>query len=89
VNKNATFKKVFESIESGISVACSTLPEKTTAEKIYKLRMLNGCTQREFANKCGVGYSSICKYETGWNPSNENLKKICKALNKDISYFSK
>ena len=81
VNKNATFKEVFKTMESGSLVCYSSLPERTSAQKIYKLRMLNGYTQREFANVCSIGYSSLCKYELGFNPSLKNFKKICRTFN--------
>ncbi|MGH4122276.1 MAG: helix-turn-helix domain-containing protein [Clostridium sp.] len=87
VNKNATFKKIFEPLKSDSSLAYSSLPEKTTAQKIYKLRMLNGYTQREFANVCSIGYSSLCKYEIGFKPNNENFKKICESFNIDAEHF--
>jgi len=89
VNKTATFKKVFKLLESDHSIAYSTLPEKSISEKIYKLRMVNGYTQRSFAKECNIGYSSLCKYESGSKPNDENLKKICKRFNKDITYFKK
>ncbi|MDU1422616.1 helix-turn-helix domain-containing protein [Clostridium sporogenes] len=89
VNKTATFKKIFKTIESNESVAYSSLPEDTIAEKIYKLRMIKGCTQREFAKICSIGYSSLCKYELGFNPSIKNLNKISSKFNIDIGYFLK
>ncbi|WP_162483117.1 helix-turn-helix domain-containing protein [Clostridium botulinum] len=89
VNINATFKKIFKTIETNESVAYSRLPEDTIAEKIYKLRMIKGCTQREFAKMCSIGYSSLCKYELGFNPSIKNLNKISNAFNIDIGYFLK
>lgn len=88
VNKNATlFKKIFTPIDTDEIIAFSDLPQDTIAQKIYKLRMINNCTQREFSKKCNIGYSSLCKYELGSNPSNENLGKICEALNIDFKYF--
>ncbi|UJA30833.1 helix-turn-helix domain-containing protein [Clostridium sporogenes] len=89
VNKTATFKKIFKTIETNESVAYSNLPEDTIAEKIYKLRMIKGCTQREFAKMCSIGYSSLCKYELGFNPSIKNLNKISNTFNIDIGYFLK
>ena len=65
-----------------------TLPEKTIAQKIYKLRMIKGYTQREFAKVCSIGYSSLCKYEIGTSkPNRVNLKKICQIFNMSIDYF--
>lgn len=49
--------------------------------------MIKGCTQREFAKMCSIGYSSLCKYELGFNPSIKNLNKISNAFNIDIGYF--
>lgn len=66
----------------------SLLPETTIAQKIYKLRINGNYTRRNFAAKCNVGYSSICKYEIGLStPSEKNIYKISKALNIDINYF--
>jgi DNA-binding XRE family transcriptional regulator len=87
VNKTATFKKVFETTEESVSTLYKELPEYTTAQKVYKVRMLNNLTQKEFANKSGVGYSTICKYETGYNTSKNNIKKICNTFNLPYDYF--
>ncbi|ADL52041.1 helix-turn-helix domain-containing protein [Clostridium cellulovorans] len=87
MNKTATFIEVFETIETGSSAVYEDLPENTFAEKIFKLRMLHGLTQRQFAARCGIGYSSVCKYELGYTPSSYNLEKIIDALNLDINYF--
>lgn len=87
VHKTAIFKEVFNTLEGDNSIAYDTLPEDTFAQKIYKLRMKHGYTQRQFANLCSVGYSSICKYETGYKANKYNLNKICKALNISSDYF--
>jgi DNA-binding XRE family transcriptional regulator len=87
VNKTAIYKDVFKTQASDCSLIYSTLPEGTILEKLIKLRMLNGYTQREFAHLCSVGYSSICKYEIGYNPNVNNLKKICNAFNIKLEYF--
>ena len=65
----------------------SQLPEETLEEKIYKLRKLSGLIQKQFAIKCNIGYSTLCRYETGCNASKDNLIKICTALNIDNSYL--
>lgn len=84
---SATFKDIFKPLESDRNLSYSGLPEETTAQKIYKLRMVSGYTQREFAKVCSIGYSSVCKYETGWKPSNTNLKKICSVFKLNLDYF--
>lgn len=89
MNKTATFKTIFETFEISTYTLYSNLPENTIAQKIYKLRSINGYTQRQFADKCSIGYSSLCKYETGSNPSIKNLKKICDKFDLDINYFYK
>ena len=89
VNKTATFKKIFEPIESTGAIAYATLSEDTIAHKIYKLRMLQGFTQRQFAQMCNIGYSSLCRYEIGYKPNLKNLRKICESLNIHINYFLK
>ena len=86
---NATFRKVFKTLETNESVAYASLPENTIAEKLYKLRTIKGYTQREFAKICSIGYSSLCKYELGCNPNIKNLKKISNALNINVDYFLK
>lgn len=87
VNKTATFKEVFSDVELTDSILCSSLSESTLAEKIYKLRKKLNLTQREFSKLTGVGYSTICKYESGLNASKNNLKKICNALDLPYTYF--
>lgn len=86
-NKNTTYNKVFQSIENTQSSIYYSLPENSLKDKIYKLRLTNGLTQKEFAIKTGVSYSAICRYETGYNISVANKEKICKALNIPLNYF--
>ncbi len=87
VNKTATFKKVFIPIENTYTTLYDTLPEVTFAQKIYKLRKKLGMSQKEFSQFIDIGYSSVCKYETGSNPSEQNLKKISNKLKISISYL--
>lgn len=87
-NKNATYKKVFETIETSQSNIYYSLPEDSVKDKIYKLRMINGLTQKQFALKTGIGYSSLCKYEVGYKVSKKNLKKICNYFALSENYFS-
>lgn len=88
MNKTATYRNVFKDIENSTSTIYYTLPERTIAQKIYKLRMIKGYTQREFAKVCSIGYSSLCKYEIGLSkPNRVNLEKICQTFNMSIDYF--
>ncbi|EDK33932.1 helix-turn-helix domain-containing protein [Clostridium kluyveri] len=88
MNKTATYRNVFKDIENSTSTIYYTLPERTIAQKIYKLRMIKGYTQREFAEVCSIGYSSLCKYEIGLSkPKHVNLEKICQTFNMSIDYF--
>lgn len=89
MNKTATYKEVFKTLETNECLAYSKLPENTLAQKIYKLRMVKGYTQREFAKACNIGYSSLCKYELGSPPSGKNLSKIFKTFNIDIDIIKK
>ncbi|WP_230141211.1 helix-turn-helix domain-containing protein, partial [Clostridium neonatale] len=66
----------------------NSLPENTLAEKIYKIRKLNGLTQKEFAQKANIGYTSLCKYEIGYKASKVNLIKICSAFNISLTYLN-
>lgn len=86
VNKNATFRKVFKDLNVCDDLY-KLLPENTLAEKIKKLRKATGLTQREFAKKCNIGYTSLCKYECGYNISRLNKQKICAACEVDTNYL--
>jgi transcriptional regulator with XRE-family HTH domain len=58
------------------------------AEKIHKLRLMHGYSRTEFAKICGIGYSTVCKYEIGFaEPSRRNLDKISKLLKLYSDYF--
>lgn len=88
VHKTATYKEVFEPLETNSSIIHSILPEDTISQKIYKLRISGGYTRRKFAKICNIGYSSICKYEIGLSTPNEkNIYKISNALNIDLNYL--
>ena len=86
-NKTATYRKVFEPIENTQSNIYYMLPENSVKDKIYKLRMLHGLTQKQFALKTGIGYSSVCKYETGYKIDVKNKIKICAAFDIPLTYF--
>ncbi len=51
-------------------------------DNIKKYRKEKKLTQRQLSDKSGVGYSTICKLETGEqsNPSLEIIEKIARAL---------
>ncbi|MDB2087626.1 helix-turn-helix domain-containing protein [Clostridium paraputrificum] len=49
--------------------------------------MTHGLTQKQFALKTGIGYSSLCKYETGYVISKKNINKICSYFNLPENYF--
>lgn len=88
MNKNATYKKIFETIENSESLIYSILPERTISEKLFKLRKLKGYSRHDFANICRIGYSSVVKYETNLStPNNMNIHKICTAFNLPNTYF--
>lgn len=58
------------------------------AQKIKLLRLENGWTQEDLANKSGVGKSTIQLYEgktSNKNPTNENLKKLANAFRISVS----
>lgn len=65
------------------------MPENTIGEKIHKFRLMHGYSRAEFARVCGIGYSSVCKYEVGLVvPSRMNLEKISDVFNISMDYFS-
>ena len=78
MNRNATFKNIFSDTYI-TDTLYEELPEITFAERIYKIRKSYGLTQRQFAKKCGIGYTSLCKYETGYKACDKNIIKICEA----------
>lgn len=54
----------------------------TVGEKIYKLRIYSGLSQKEFADKVGASQSAINYWENGKRqPRVAQLKKIAKFLN--------
>ena len=57
-----------------------------TSERIRKLRLERGLTQKALGEACGIGESTIRKYELNLlNPKLETLEKIAKTLN--VPYF--
>lgn len=58
------------------------------AKKIHELRLGNGFSRAFLANKIGVTYQQLSKYETGENKITcGRLSLIAKALKKPVSYF--
>lgn len=59
--------------------------EEQFAKKIKDLRIKNNLTQKEFADKLGVTYQAVSKWENGKNmPDIILLKEISKIFNVDI-----
>ena len=55
---------------------------------IKKIRLDNNLTQKEFAEKFGVTYQAVSKWENGKNlPDIETLKLICDTYNYNINNF--
>ena len=61
----------------------------TTGEKIKQARIAAGLTQSELAEKIGVKFSAIHKYENGIvvNLKRETIAKLASALNVKPSYL--
>lgn len=56
-----------------------------TASNIRKLRGLRGLTQKQLAEKVGVQFQHICRWEGGVKPTARNLAKLASALKVDVS----
>lgn len=57
-----------------------------TSDKIKKIRLEKGFTQKQLAEKCGMYESQIRKYEAGKaNPKIETLQRIANALDVPLS----
>ena len=61
----------------------------TTGERIKAARVAAGMTQSELADKVGVKFAAIHKYETGLivNLKRETIAKLAKALDVRPSYL--
>ena len=58
----------------------------TVGERIKKIRLEKGLTQKQLAEKCGLFDSTIRKYESGrQNPKIETVEKIANALGVETS----
>lgn len=79
--KNTTFKNPFTEIEQSTYSLYNNMSEGCLGFKIKKIRHQLGMSQKEFSKFCGIGYSSLCKYESGkYNISKENQEKIYNKL---------
>lgn len=59
---------------------------ETTGDKIRKIRLEKGLTQKQLAEKCNMYESQIRKYETGKaNPKLETMTRVATALEVDVS----
>lgn len=60
----------------------------TVAEKIRTIRLENGISQRELANKLGLSNRAVSKWEKGLSyPSTENLIRIAEVFSIPLEYF--
>lgn len=56
--------------------------------RILAVRSKNNMTQKEFAQKLGVGQSTVANWEQGRNePSQEMRKRICKTFNVSLLFL--
>lgn len=62
----------------------------TLGEKIRELRLLKEWSINILARKAGLSRARVGEYERGEKcPSVDNLKKLCKALRKNLGVFQK
>ncbi len=60
-------------------------PEYKIISQMIKIRIEQGLTQKELADKIGTRQSNISRLESGeYNPSLEFLKKVAIGLNKEL-----
>lgn len=88
VIETATFRKIFSTQTVMKNDLYDKLPNNTNGQKIYKLRMKLGLTQKQFATKATIGFSSLCKYESEkFNISLANKNKIISAFDLSKDFF--
>jgi transcriptional regulator with XRE-family HTH domain len=59
-----------------------------TGAQFKAIRALRGMTQQELAKKSGITQASISSFEAGTHEiRTDTLRKICKALDVEISYI--
>ena len=60
-------------------------PEMNIIRSLIDARIEQGITQKELSEKTGIQQSNISRLENGnYNPSLKLLKRIAKALNKEL-----
>lgn len=75
VFESATFYRVFENYDFNVNrILYAGLKEDTPRDRLIKYRLMNGLTKREMAERFGVGFSTLCKFETYRNA--EKIQKI-------------
>lgn len=58
------------------------------SERLKSLRLEQGYTQKELANKLGIAYQNIQKYEKGIaKPLNKNLENLAEVFQVSVSYL--
>lgn len=73
--KDPEFKKEWDEIQ----------PEMNIIRSLIDARIEQGITQKELSEKTGIQQSNISRLENGnYNPSLKLLKRIAKALNKEL-----
>jgi DNA-binding transcriptional regulator YiaG len=84
---NATLSEVLKNKEIPVyGNLYNHLPESTLAEKLYKLRKLNGLSMKKFARKINMSASTIAHWEAGYQKlSMENMIKICDVFGLSLS----
>lgn len=60
---------------------------QTIGERVRKIRLAQGLTQRQLGQKMGVDHSSISQIETGTLLNLILLKKIAEAFSVEMEYF--
>ena len=81
ISKNVTFRNPFITMSESTYSLYNNMQENCLGFKLKKIRHQLGMSQKEFSEFCGIGYSSLCKYESGkYNINQKNLNKIYNKL---------
>jgi transcriptional regulator with XRE-family HTH domain len=68
----------------------ATMPKKRTffAKRLKELREQAGLTQDQFAERCGLGLSTVSQFEQGWRePTYGTLVKLAQGLGVSLAAF--
>ena len=88
IYERTTFRKIIESHTYNLNYSLYDISANSIGDKIKKVRLINGLTQKDFGKSINKALTTIANYESNLkNPPKETLDSIISIYQLDKKYF--